>query len=55
VKKYFLLLVGFFFIIPSAWAEISIQNDQKYIGDDGVVHIVGEIFNDLDLIRPFKH
>lgn len=49
MKKYLLLLVGFFFVIPSAWGEISIQNDQRYIGDDGVGHIVGEIVNDLDV------
>lgn len=49
MKKYFLILLGLFFVIPSAWGEISIQNDQKYIGDDGALHIVGEIFNDLDV------
>jgi len=28
-------------------AQASVLNDQKYIGDDGVFHIVGEIQNDL--------
>jgi len=45
LKKYlisfFLVLFGF----SNAWAEISIQNDQQYIGDDGALHIVGEIQN----------
>ena len=35
--------------IPTAWGEISIQNDQKYIGDDGALHIVGEIKNDFEM------
>ncbi len=32
----------------SAWAEISIQNDQQYFGDDGALHIVGEIQNNFN-------
>jgi len=35
------------FGIPSAFAEVTIQNDQSYIGDDGAYHIVGEIQNGL--------
>ena len=31
-----------------AWADVSIQNDRRYVGDDGSVHIVGEIVNGLD-------
>ena len=31
------------------WADISIQNDQLSVSDDGTFHIVGEIRNDLDL------
>lgn len=34
-------LIGF----SSAWGEISIQNDQQFFGDDGMLHIVGEIQN----------
>ena len=49
MKKYLLALIPLVFGIPIAWGEISIQNDQKYIGDDGVLHIVGEIKNDLDV------
>jgi len=33
--------------IPIAFAEITIQNDQSYIGDDGTYHVVGEIQNNL--------
>ena len=43
--KKFLLLVLPFTVFSSAWAEISIQNDQQYYGDDGTLHIVGEIEN----------
>ena len=43
--KKFLLLVLPLTIFSSAWAEISIQNDQQYYGDDGTLHIVGEIEN----------
>ncbi len=37
-------LIGF----SSAWGEISIQNDQQFFGDDGSLHIVGEIKNNFD-------
>ena len=40
----FLLLTVF--ITPSAFAEVYIDNDRKYIGDDGTIHIVGEIINE---------
>ena len=43
------MLVPLVLGIPTAWGELSIQNDQKYIGDDGVLHIVGEIKNDFDM------
>jgi len=49
VKKYFIILFVFSFIIPVAFAEVTIKNDQKYIGDDGTLHVVGEIQNNLDL------
>ena len=32
----------------NAWGEISIQNDRQYFGNDGALHIVGEIQNDLN-------
>ena len=36
-------------ILPNAWAQVSIINDQQYIGEDGVFHIVGEIQNDASV------
>ncbi len=36
------------FAIPAAFAEVTIQNDQDYVGDDGAFHVVGEIQNNLD-------
>ncbi|WP_237087734.1 MULTISPECIES: DUF3426 domain-containing protein [Nitrosopumilus] len=36
-------------IIPLAFADVYIQNDQQYIGDDGSFHIVGEIVNNLEV------
>ncbi len=47
MKKFLLLifpLIGF----SSAWGEISIQNDQQFFGDDGSLHIVGEIKNNFN-------
>ena len=36
------------FAIPAAFAEVTIQNDQDYVGDDRAFHVVGEIQNNLD-------
>ena len=33
---------------PSAFADVYIDNDHKYIGDDGTLHIAGEIINETD-------
>ncbi|ABX13082.1 DUF3426 domain-containing protein [Nitrosopumilus maritimus] len=46
-----ILIVGIIFasIMPFAFADVYIQNDQQYIGDDGSIHIVGEIVNNLDI------
>ena len=43
MKKYIILLIGLTFLLPSAFADVTIQNDQQYIGDDGAFHVVGEI------------
>ena len=43
------MVIPLIFGISSAWAEVSIQNDQHYIGSDGSLHIVGEIHNQLDM------
>ena len=34
------------FAIPSAFADVYIDNEYEYIGSDGVLHIVGEIINE---------
>ena len=43
------MVIPLIFGISSAWAEVSIQNDQHYIASDGSLHIVGEIHNQLDM------
>ena len=47
MKKYFILLFSLSIVIPSAFANVVIQNDQHYIGDDGAFHVVGEVQNNL--------
>ncbi len=34
--------------LTNAWAEVYVQNDNQYVGDDGTFHIVGEVFNNSD-------
>jgi len=46
LKKIVLFLLLTVFAIPSAFAEVYIDNDRKYLGDDGTIHIVGEIINE---------
>ncbi len=48
MEKIFIISIIFVGLIPLAFGEVSIQNDQQYIGDDGALHIVGEIKNNLD-------
>ena len=48
MKKIVLFLLLIVFTIPSAFAEVYIDNDRKYIGDDGTIHIVGEIVNESE-------
>lgn len=48
MKAVFIGLFIFAGMVPVAFADVSIQNDQKYLGDDGTLHIVGEIQNNLD-------
>ena len=43
--KKILFLIPLLFLIHPAFGEIIVQNDQTYIGDDGMLHIVGEIQN----------
>ena len=48
LKKLSLFLILLVFTVPSAFAEVYIDNDRKYLGDDGTIHIVGEIINESD-------
>ena len=48
MKKITLFLLLAVFTIPNAFAEVYIDNDRKYIGDDGTIHIVGEIVNESE-------
>lgn len=41
-----MLFVG---LVPNAWADVFVQNDQKYVDDYGSLHIVGEIQNNLNV------
>ena len=43
--KRLLFLLPLLLLIQPAFGEIIVQNDQTYIGNDGVLHIVGEIQN----------
>ena len=44
--KKFVFLIPLLFLIQPAFGDIVIENDQTYIGNDGIMHIVGEIKND---------
>jgi len=47
MKKYLTLLFILSFGVPLAFADVTLQNDQSYIGDDEAFHVVGEIQNNL--------
>ncbi|QDI89419.1 DUF3426 domain-containing protein [Candidatus Nitrosopumilus sp. SW] len=49
VEKIFIIVIIFTSMTPLVFADVYIQNDQQYVGDDGSVHIVGEIVNNLDI------
>ena len=44
--KKLIFLIPLLLLIQPAFGEIIIENDQTYIGNDGMMHIVGEIKND---------
>jgi hypothetical protein len=44
-KLAIIAMVPFFLFIQPAFADVFIQNDQKYVSADGSLHIVGEIEN----------
>ena len=48
MKKFIFLILIFSCTIPNVFAEVIIQKDQQYVGDDGALHIVGEVQNNLD-------
>ena len=48
MKKLGLFLILTVFTIPSAFAEVYVDNDSMYLGDDNTLHIVGEIINESD-------
>jgi len=41
-------LILLIFAIPDVWAQVNIENDQYYVGNDDTTHIVGEILNNSD-------
>jgi len=44
--KKLVFLIPLLFLIQPVFGEIVVENDQTYIGNDGIMHIVGEIKND---------
>ena len=46
LKRLSLFLVLIVFAIPSAFADVYIDNEHEYVGNDGMLHIVGEIINE---------
>ena len=44
--KKLIFLIPLLLLIQPAFGEIIVENDQTYIGNDGIMHIVGEIKND---------
>ena len=47
-KVVFLFLIPIIFLFQNAYADVLIENDQKYIDDDNLLHVVGEIANYTD-------
>ena len=45
--KKIIFLIPLLIICQVAYADVVIQNDQKYIDNDGLLHIIGEIENNL--------
>ena len=48
MKRLSLLIILLVFTVPNVLAQAYIENDYQYTGDDGMIHIVGEIINDSD-------
>ena len=48
LKRFSPFLILLVFTIPSAFADVYIDNEREYIGNDGTLHVVGEIINESD-------
>lgn len=48
MNKIIFFLIPIIFLFQTAYADVLIENDQKYIDDDNLLHIVGEIVNYTD-------
>lgn len=48
MNKIVFFLIPIIFLFQTAYADVLIENDQKYIDDDNLLHIVGEIVNYTD-------
>jgi len=48
MNKIVFFLIPIIFLFQAAYADILIENDQKYIDDDNLLHVVGEIVNYSD-------
>ncbi len=44
-----MFLVFLVFVVPNVLAQPYIENDQYYVTEDGVLHIVGEVLNDSEI------
>lgn len=49
MERIFIITIIFVGMTPLAFGDVFIQNDQQYMGDDGSLHIVGEIQNNLQV------
>jgi len=48
MNKIIFFLIPIIFLFQAAYADVLIENDQKYIDDNNLLHIVGEIVNYTD-------
>ena len=48
MNKIVFFLIPIIFLFQTAYADVLIENDQKYIDDNNLLHIVGEIVNYTD-------
>jgi hypothetical protein len=49
MNKLIIFVIPLMLVIPPAFADVFIQNDQQYISEDGSLHIVGEIENNSNV------